>query len=85
MAISKPIMEVRYRVVLELDEKEARALDALVGYGYKPFEKWFSGFLDGFYKKLGKTYMSPHYLGLESFFKTIETQVLPQLGQIDKS
>lgn len=51
-------------VVLIISESEARALDALAGYGDDAFIKQF-------YEHLGKHYMEPHEKGLRLFLKTI--------------
>ncbi len=69
--------KVTYTVNLTLTEGEARALDALIGYGFKPF-------IENFYDKLGKAYMEKFEFGLESLFKSIEETVLPQLNQVDE-
>jgi hypothetical protein len=58
-------------VKLLLNEKEIRALDALAGYGIKPF-------LDVFYKHMGRHYLEPHEQGLRSLFEVIQSQ-LPQI------
>lgn len=47
-------------------EAEARALEALVGYGIEPF-------LQVFYTHLGKHYLQPHEAGLRSLFGNIGT------------
>ncbi len=64
-----------FSVTLTLDEAQARALDALVGYGIDPFLKVF-------YEKLGRHYMEPFELGLRSLFKAIDEQVEPELHRI---
>ena len=58
---SQSIME--FHVVIKITESEARALEALVGYGFKPFR-------DTFYKHMGEHYMKPHEKGLEALFDT---------------
>jgi hypothetical protein len=45
-------------------EAEARALDALVGYGFEPFLKVF-------YAHMGRHYMEPHEAGLRKLFESI--------------
>jgi hypothetical protein len=45
-------------------EVEARALEALVGYGIEPFLKVF-------YEHMGRAYMQPHEQGLRSLFDSI--------------
>ena len=79
MAKIKPKVRIEYSVELILNENEARALDALIGYGFDSFDK----FLKEFYENMGKHYMEPHADGLRSLFKEITEQVLPQIGQID--
>ncbi len=73
-AITKPSLTVT--VTIEINEDEARALDALAGYGAKTF-------LDCFYEKLGKSYLQPYEKGLLSFLSTIRSAVSPALNQID--
>ncbi len=51
-------------IVLVLNESEAAALDALVGYGFKEF-------VEVFYEKLGKSYLEPHENGLRSLFESV--------------
>lgn len=55
--------EVRFAVTLTLSESEARALDALAGYGA-------DSFLETFYK-LGRHYMEPYEPGLRKLFDSI--------------
>jgi hypothetical protein len=59
------ILKVDFQVNFILNETEIRALDALAGYGIKPF-------LDVFYEKLGKSYMEPYADGLTSLFEKIQ-------------
>ena len=61
--------------VLELDEHQLGALDALAGYGHK-------GFLEVFYKHMGEAYMRPHEAGLISLFDRIRDTVPSALSQI---
>ncbi len=62
---------VRVDMHLFITEPEARALDALVGYGIEPFLKVF-------YAQMGRHYMKPHEAGLRALFKTIRSEV-PQI------
>lgn len=55
-------------------EPEARALDALAGYGDDAFIKHF-------YEKLGKAYMRDHEQGLRAFLKSIRSEVAPILSR----
>lgn len=72
----KPKIKIEYELTLQLNETEARALDALVGYGHEAFLKVF-------YEKLGKSYMQPHEKGLISLFDAIKGQVPEQLRFVD--
>jgi hypothetical protein len=63
-------------ITFQLDEQEARALDALVGYGDDAFVK-------AFYEKLGKHYMTPHEIGLRNFFKSVRSQLPGVLSRLD--
>lgn len=63
-------------VNFEINEVEARALDALVGYGDDAFIKVF-------YEKLGKAYMDKHEQGLRAFFKSIRLQMPLILSHMD--
>lgn len=58
--------EIKGEVTLVLSEDEAKALDALVGYGHK-------NFLEVFYAHLGKAYLQPHERGLKSLFESVRT------------
>ena len=75
-ANGKPVVTVT--VAFEIDEEEARALDALSGYGDEAFVK-------AFYEKLGQAYMRDHEQGLRRFLKTIRDVVTPAMSQADKA
>ncbi|GAG09337.1 unnamed protein product, partial [marine sediment metagenome] len=47
---------VHYECTLRLTEEEMRALDALTGYGFRPFLKVF-------YEKMGRHYLEPYEKG----------------------
>lgn len=55
-------------VSLTLRENEARALEALAGYGT-------DAFLKTFYEHMGKAYLEPHEHGLRSLFEAIKEQL----------
>lgn len=61
-----------------VNEDEARALDALSGYGD-------DAFVNAFYEKLGQAYMREHEKGLREFLKTIRGIVGPAMHIIDES
>ena len=66
-----------FTVQLELTDRQAKALDALVGYGFKQF-------LEIFYTNLGKHYLQPYEKDLEQLFDAIRAQVLPEIELIDR-
>lgn len=70
--------DVKLEVVFACTEPEARALDALVGYGD-------DAFVEAFYEKLGKHYMEPHEKGLRSFFQSIRDQMPAILSRTDEA
>lgn len=78
----KIIAEQKFNVQLTLSEGEARALDALVGYGGKAFTEHF---LPVFYEKLGKHYMRPYEKDLENLFENIRTNCKSALHKIDEA
>ncbi len=69
---------VSFEVNVCLNEDEARALDALVGYGDDAFIKVF-------YEKLGTAYMQQHEKGLRSLFESVRLFMPQQLCVIDQA
>lgn len=67
-----------FNVYLKLTESEARALDALVGYG-------FDAFIKVFYAHMGKHYMQPHEDGLKSLFESVRAEIPKHLNRINKT
>ena len=65
-------------VTFVVDESEARALDALAGYGDDAFVK-------AFYETLGKAYMEQHEAGLRKFLSSIRGVLNPALGTVDRA
>ena len=61
-----------------INESEARALDALAGYGDDAFIKVF-------YEKLGSSYMRDHEQGLREFLNSIRNFLPGELHKIDKA
>lgn len=68
--------KIELQVTIALGEEEARALDALVGYGDDSFVKVF-------YEKLGEHYMKPHEAGLRLLFKSIREQMPCVLSRVN--
>ncbi len=61
-----------------LNESEARALDALVGYGD-------DAFIQEFKEKLGEHYIRDHEQGLRSLFQRLRQALPSELARIDEA
>lgn len=72
------VADIQITVKFDITESEARALDALVGYGFVPFKT-------AFYEKLGKAYMEQHEDGLKSFFESIKDNIPHLLSRADNA
>ena len=68
---------VTIKATLDLDEDQLRALDALVGYGIKPF-------LEVFYEHMGQSYLKPHEKGLRELFAKVQETASPAIAEVDK-
>ena len=75
---SKPSSRVTFTVTVQLDEDEARALDAMGSYGA-------DNFLEVFYKHIGRHYLSPHEAGVRSLFKHVRGEIGSELYKIDSA
>lgn len=73
---SRPTIELK--VTFALTEPEARAFDALVGYGDDAFIKHF-------YEGLGQAYLKQHEQGLRSLFKSVREQLPYVLSRADRA
>ncbi len=69
---------VELKLTFTINEGEARALDALAGYGDDAFIKHF-------YDKLGKAYMESHEKGLREFLKTCREFLPSSLSRLDNA
>lgn len=78
MAKVAPKADIDLQISFTINEKEARALDALVGYGDEAFLKVF-------YEKMGQHYMKPHEAGLLSFFAAVRASVPGPLRRVDEA
>jgi hypothetical protein len=58
------VAQINPEITIRLTEREALALDALAGYGFKRF-------IEMFYKHLGKHYLEPYETDLKSLFEKI--------------
>lgn len=74
----RPNASVSFNVVVTLNESEARALEALAGYGTQSFLKTF-------YDELGSHYLKPYESGIVSLFESIKERIKPALSKIDKA
>lgn len=72
-----PTLKLEFDVWVNLTECQARALDALAGYGT-------DSFLDVFYKHMGKHYLKPHEEGLRSLFESVRDTIANQLDHVDR-
>lgn len=71
---AQPMIGVK--ITFTVSESEARALDALAGYGEDAFVK-------AFYEFLGEGYMKPHEDGLREFLGSIRDVVNPALERLN--
>lgn len=78
MATITPKCKIDLNLSFTVNESEARALDALVGYGD-------DAFIEVFYEKLGKAYMRDHEQGLRLFFRSIREQMPSVLRRMDEA
>ena len=78
MAQVKPTSTIELEITLKISEVEARALEAMVGYGPDEFMKVF-------YDDLGKHYLGPHEHGMREFFKTVNANIHTPLARINKA
>lgn len=77
MAVITEKAKLDIQIRFAIDEEEARALDALVGYGDDEFIKWF-------YEFLGKSYMEKHEQGLRKFMSSVREFLPPILSKLDE-
>lgn len=74
--VQKPSME--FHINIQLTEGEARAWDAIVGYGWDVFIQVFE-------EKLGKHYIAPYKREAEQMFKETRTTIGQQLYGIEQA
>lgn len=72
-----PNLKLEFDVWVNLTECQARALDALAGYGTDVFLKVF-------YEHMGKHYLKPHEEGLRSLFESARGTIANQLHHVDR-
>ena len=69
---------IKGEILLKLTEDEARALDAICGYGPDQFIKWF-------YANHGKHYLQPHEKAMRSLFDTVRSELGKHLRKFDEA
>lgn len=69
-------IKLNSRITVELTESEARAFDAITGYGFDEFLKVFK-------QHLGKHYIEPHEQGAKSLFEHRHS-ISTALAKLDK-
>lgn len=78
MAEVKATPRLGISINFDINEQEARALDALAGYGD-------DAFIQAFKEKLGEAYLRNHENGLRTFLRSIREVVREGLATLDKS
>lgn len=68
--------KIELSVTMTVTESEARALEALIGYGT-------DAFLRVFYKEMGEAYMKPHEAGLRLLFSSVSRSIPNALQRVD--
>jgi hypothetical protein len=74
--IRSQIADIDAKIVLILSEDEARALEAIVGYGPEKFIEWFE-------KNHGKHYISKAKLGIKSLFETTRRELPQHISKLE--
>lgn len=70
--------EPDFKVLIEFNEIEARAMHDIVGYGAEAFLKVFK-------EKLGSHYINQHEKGLITFFERLRTELPRHFAKLDKA
>lgn len=71
-------VSAKLTVLLELDEKEVRALDGIFGYNV-------DAFLKVFYERMGRAYVERYEDGVRSLHKTIRQVLSGPIAEVDKA
>ena len=74
----KVSVRVETKIVLELTEVEARALDGIFGYSV-------DAFLKVFYAHMGRSYVEPFEAGVRSLHQTVRGVTGPAISQLDET
>lgn len=73
---SKAKATVEFTINFTLTKGEAKALDAIVGYGVEPFLKIF-------YEHLGKAYLQPHENEMRNLFERVKQDLPREVHKIE--
>lgn len=68
--------QVEFSISLTLTVGQAKALDAIVGYGVEPFLKVF-------YEHMGKSYLQPHETEMKKLFEQIKEELPKEVHKIE--
>jgi hypothetical protein len=68
--------QVEFSIKFVLTKGEAKALDALAGYGTDPFLKCF-------YEHMGKSYLQPYEKELRNLFERIRQDLPKEVSKIE--
>lgn len=74
----KSSVDINAQIQITLTEGEARALDAIVGYGPGKFVEWF-------YANLGRHYLKPHEKDMINLFDKVRNNIGTHLFRVDKA
>jgi hypothetical protein len=77
MEVTKSTSNMDFGVIIKLSEKEARALEAITGYGVKSF-------LEVFYKHLGSSDLKHYEEGVIQLFETLKIELPWHLNKFDR-
>lgn len=73
---AKAKVDVSFSINFNLTIGEAKALDAIVGYGVEPF-------LEVFYRSMGRAYLQPHESEMKKLFERVKAELPKEIRKID--
>lgn len=75
---AKAKIDVSFKITLELTVNEAKALNAIAGYGTKAF-------LEKFYAEMGKHYLQPTETDFILFLEKCQYQIPKEISKIERA
>ena len=78
MAVFESSPTIELHLTMRITEPEARALEAMAGYGAEEFVK-------ALYDKLGRAYMQQHESGLLSFLRSCHELIPSHLSRVSEA